>query len=138
MGRTEILRSLAEGLAVFAVVALGFWIGLQQARRHAPTRARWPSAGCCSGTWVSSSPTGRTPADCATRSRCRTLRSGRWSEERWASSALVLLLPPLRRVFQFGPLHLDDLAISAGLTVALVAGLVLTGRLGAPAARRQA
>ena len=27
---------------------------------------------------------------------------------------LVLALPPLRRVFQFGPLHLDDLAISAG------------------------
>ena len=28
MGRREIVRSLAEGLAVFAVVALGFWIGL--------------------------------------------------------------------------------------------------------------
>ena len=28
MGRTEIVRSVSEGLAVLAVVALGFWIGL--------------------------------------------------------------------------------------------------------------
>ena len=42
---------------------------------------------------------------------------------------LVLEVAPLRRIFGFGPLHLDDLAISAGLTVALVLGLVITGRL---------
>jgi hypothetical protein len=38
---------------------------------------------------------------------------------------LVLLAPPIRGLFQLGPLHLDDLALSAGLTVALVLGLVL-------------
>ena len=30
MGRREIARSLSEGLAVFAVVAMGFWMGLQK------------------------------------------------------------------------------------------------------------
>jgi len=47
----------------------------------------------------------------------------------------VLLLPPLRRVFQFGPLHLDDLAISTGLTLILVLALMITGRLGVPSPR---
>ena len=44
--------------------------------------------------------------------------------------ALVLVVPPVRGLFQFGPLHLDDLAISAGLTLVLVLALVMTGRLG--------
>ncbi len=52
--------------------------------------------------------------------------------------ALILALPVLRRVFQFSPLHLDDLAISAGLTLALVLALVGAGRLGTAQSRRLA
>jgi P-type Ca2+ transporter type 2C len=44
MGWKQIARSLAEGLAVFAVVALGFWIGQQ--KHGGMTDARtWRSAG---------------------------------------------------------------------------------------------
>ncbi|HUM09840.1 MAG TPA: cation-translocating P-type ATPase [Myxococcaceae bacterium] len=137
MGRREILRSLSEGLAVFAVVALGFWIGLQKhggttdARTLAFSGLLLGNLGLIvshrahfGGLWRS----------------FRVPNPAFWAVLGGATAVLTLILalPPLRRVFQFGPLHLDDLAISAGLTVALVAGLVLTGRLGAPRARRPA
>ncbi len=137
MGRREILRSLAEGLAVFAVVALGFWLGLQ--KHGGLTDARTLAF------------SGLLLGNLGLIVSHRAHLSGLWRSFQvpnpafWAVVGgaigvltLVLALPPLRRVFQFGPLHLDDLAISAGLTVLLVAALVLTGRLGTPRARRRA
>ncbi len=134
MGRPEILRSLAEGLAVLAVVAVGFWIGL---RKHGGTTDARTLA--FSGLLL-----GNLGLIVAHRAHTTgLLRSFRvpnpafWAVLGGALGvlALVLVLPPLRHIFQFGPLHLDDLAISLALTVALVAGLVLPGRLGRPPTR---
>jgi Ca2+-transporting ATPase len=137
MGKAEILRSLAEGLAVFAVVALGFWIGL--GKHGGTTDARTLAF------------SGLLMGNLGLIVAHRAHTSGLWRSFRvpnpafWAVLGgalglltLVLVLPPLRHVFQFGALHLDDLAISAGLTVALVAGLVLADLVGAPRARRPA
>jgi Ca2+-transporting ATPase len=137
MGRAEIRRSLLEGLAVFAVVALGFWIGLQKHGGTADARTL-----AFSGLLL-----GNLGLIIAHRAHA----SGLWRSFRvpnpafWAVLVgalavltLILALPPLRRVFQFSPLHLDDLAISAGLTLALVLALVGAGRLGASRSRRLA
>jgi len=137
MGKAEIVRSLAEGLAVLAVVALGFWIGLQ--KHGGLTDARTLAF---SGLLL-----GNLGLIVAHRAHTSgLLRSFRvpnpafWAVLGGATGllTLVLALPPLRRVFQFGPLHLDDLAISAALTVALVVLLVLTGGLGTRRARQPA
>jgi len=133
MGRPEILRSLAEGLAVFAVVALGFWIGLQ--KHGGTTDARTLAF------------SGLLLGNLGLIVSHRAHLSGLWRSLQvpnpafWAVVGgaigvlgLVLAFPPLRGLFQFAPLHLDDLAISAGLTVVLVAVLVVTGRLGTPRA----
>ena len=133
MGRSQILRSLAEGLAVFAVVALGFWIGLQ--KHGGTTDARTLAF------------SGLLLGNLGLIVSHRAHQSGLWRSLRVPNPAfwtvlggalglltLALVLPPLRHAFQFGSLHLDDLAISAGLTVVLVAALVLTGRLGSLAA----
>jgi len=128
MGRSQVLRSLLEGLAVFAVVAFGFWIGLQ--KHGGTTDARTLAFG---GLLI-----GNLGLIVAHRAHARgLLRSFRvpnpafWWVMVGAMTllGLVLVLPPLRRLFKFGPLHLDDLAISAGLTVVLVLALVTTGQL---------
>ncbi len=137
MGRVEIRRSLVEGLAVFAVVALGFWIGLQKHGGTADARTL-----AFSGLLL-----GNLGLIIAHRAHA----SGLWRSFRvpnpafWAVLVgalavltLILAVPALRRVFQFSPLHLDDLAISAGLTLALVLALVAAGRLGTSHSRRHA
>ena len=136
MGRSQVLRSLLEGLAVFAVVALGFWIGLQ--KHGGTTDARTLAF---SGLLV-----GNLGLIVAHRGHALgLLRSFQvpnpafWWVLLGATTllGLVLVLPPLRLLFQFGPLHLDDLAIAAGLTLVLVLALVMTGRLGRSAPPRQ-
>ena len=137
MGRAEIVRSLAEGLAVFAVVALGFWIGVQ--KHGGTTDARTLAF---SGLLL-----GNLGLIVAHRAHTSgLLRSFRVPNPAfwWVLGGaigvltLVLALPPLRQIFQFGTLHLDDLVISAGLTVVLVLGLVLTGRIGSSRTRGRA
>ena len=137
MGRKEIVRSLAEGLAVFAVVGLGFWIGLQ--KHGGTTDARTLAfSGLLLGNL------GLIVAHRAhTSGLLRSIRVPNpafWAVLVGAIGVLtlVLALPPLRRIFQFGPLHIDDLALSAGLTVVLVFALLITGRLGTPGVRRRA
>ncbi|HZJ52935.1 MAG TPA: cation-translocating P-type ATPase [Myxococcaceae bacterium] len=129
MGWKEIARSVAEGLAVFAVVALGFWIGQQ--KHGGMTDARTLAfSGLIMGN------VGLIVANRAHTSGLlgsfRTPNPGFRAVVAGAIGVLTLVLavPPLRGIFQLGPLHLDDLAISAGLTVALVVGLVLAVRVG--------
>ena len=134
MGRREIARSLSEGLAVFAVVAMGFWIGLQ--KHGGTTDARTLAfSGLLLGN-LGLIVAHRAHATGLLRS-LRVPNPAFWAVLSGASGLLaaVLLLPPLRRVFQFGPLHLDDLAISTGLTLILVLALMITGRLGVPSPR---
>jgi Ca2+-transporting ATPase len=118
-------------------VALGFWIGLQKHGGTADARTL-----AFSGLLL-----GNLGLIIAHRAHA----SGLWRSFRvpnpafWAVLVgalavltLILALPALRRVFQFSPLHLDDLAISAGLTLALVLALVGAGRLGTSQSRRLA
>ena len=128
MGRTEIVRSVSEGLAVLAVVALGFWIGLN--KHGGTTDARTLAfSGLLLGN-LGLIVAHRAHASGLLRS-LRVPNPAFWAVLIGAGGLLTLVLEvaPLRRIFGFGPLHLDDLAISAGLTVALVLGLVITGRL---------
>jgi Ca2+-transporting ATPase len=130
IGWKEIARSVAEGLAVFAVVGLGLWIG--QSKHGGITDARTLA--------FSALVLGNVGLIVANRARAtgllRTFRTPNpafWTVVSGAIGilSLVLVLPPVRGLFQFGPLHLDDLAmaISVALTLALVLALVVTGRL---------
>jgi P-type Ca2+ transporter type 2C len=124
MGWKQIARSLAEGLAVFAVVALGFWIGQQ--KHGGMTDARTLAfSGLIMGN-IGLIVAHRAHTGGLLRS-FRTPNPAFWAVVAGAIGVLtlVLLVPPIRGQFQLGPLHLDDLALSAGLTVALVLGLVL-------------
>jgi Ca2+-transporting ATPase len=126
MGWTQIARSLVEGLAVFAVVALGFWIGQQ--KHGGMTDARTLAfSGLIMGN-LGLIVAHRAHAGGLLRS-FRTPNPAFWVVVAGAIGvlALVLLVPPIRGLFQLGPLHLDDLVLSAGLTVALILGLVLAG-----------
>jgi Ca2+-transporting ATPase len=128
LGPAEILRSLSEGLAVLVVVALGFWIGLH--KHGGSTDARTLAfSGLLLGN-LGLIVAHRAHASGLLRS-FRVPNPAFWAVLLGASGllSLVLGLPPLRRIFGFGPLHVDDLAISAALTVALVLGLVSTGRM---------
>jgi len=138
MDRRQVLGSLLEGLAVFAVVALGFWIGLHKhggmgdARTLAFSGLLFGSLGLIVASRAQSTGLWRS---------LRVPNPAFWAVLGGASLvlALMLLLPPLRTLFRLTPLHADDVAISAGLTAALVAALVLTGRIaGRPRARAPA
>ncbi|RPH69288.1 MAG: cation-translocating P-type ATPase [Myxococcaceae bacterium] len=132
MGWKEIARSLGEGVAVFAVVALGFWIGQQ--KHGGMTDARTLAfSGLIMGN-LGLIVANRAHTSGLLRS-FRTPNPAFWAVVAGAIGvlALVLAVPALRGIFHFGPLHLDDLAISAGLTMALVLGLILAVRIGATA-----
>ena len=128
MGRREIARSVAEGLSVFAVVGLGLWIG--QEKHGGITDARTLA--------FSALILGNLGLIVVNRARASSLLRSLLTPNPafWAVVfggigilAVVLVVPPVRGLFQFGPLHPDDLAISAGLTLALVLALLVTGRL---------
>ena len=137
MGRKEIARSAAEGLAVLAVVLLGLWIG--QRKHGGMTDARTLAFSALVLGNLGLIIANRAHANGLLRS-FRTPNPAFWAVLMGTIGllSLVLVVPPVRGLFQFGPLHLDDLAISAGLTLALVLALVMTGSLGrSPPAQRR-
>ena len=128
MNRRQLLGSLLEGLVVFAIVGLGFWIGLQKhgglgdARTLAFCGLVFGSLGLIVASRARSTSLWRS---------LRVPNPAFWTVLGSASAALalMLLLAPLRSLFKLSPLHWDDLAISAGLTALLVAALLLAAPL---------
>jgi Ca2+-transporting ATPase len=128
MNRRQVLGSLLEGLMVFAVVGLGFWIGLQKhgglgdARTLAFCGLVFGSLGLIVASRAGSTGLWRS---------VRVPNPAFWTVLGGASAVLtlLLLLAPLRSLFSLSPLHWDDLAISAGLTAVLVGALLLAAPL---------
>ena len=129
LGWPEILRSFAEGLAVLGVVGVGFWIGL--GKHGGMTDARTLAfSGLIMGN-LGLIVANRSSAGSLRRS-LRVRNPAFWTMLVGAAGllGLVLAVPPLRRAFQLGPLHLDDLALCGGLTLGLIGALLLASRVG--------
>ncbi len=128
MNRRQVLGGLLEGLVVFAVVGLGFWIGLQKhgglgdARTLAFCGLVFGSLGLIVASRARSTGLWRS---------LRVPNPAFWTVLGGASAVicLMLLLAPLRSLFRLSPLHWDDLAISVGLTAMLVVALLLAAPL---------